>query len=104
MHTTDKLIYSGLFYKHTTIVNYASSIINKLEALLTDEPRVIIYTRHVFIVQATGLNAATLHTYSLHRFDLHENYFYVSEMIHLSGVESCYIQSECLSLSQYVYN
>ncbi len=46
---------SGLYYKHTTIVNYASSIINKLEALLTDDARVIIYDRHVFIVQATRL-------------------------------------------------
>ncbi len=36
-----------------TIVNYASSIINKLEALLTDDARVLIYDRHVFIVQAT---------------------------------------------------
>ncbi len=38
------------------IVNYASSIINKLEALLTDEARVVIYDRHVFIVQSTGVN------------------------------------------------
>ncbi len=45
---------SGLYYKHTMIVNYASSIINKLEALLTDDARVIIYDHHVFIVQATG--------------------------------------------------
>jgi len=37
------------------IVNYASSVINKLDALLTDDARVIIYDRHVFIVQATGL-------------------------------------------------
>jgi hypothetical protein len=37
------------------IVNYPSSIINKLKALLTDDARVIIYDRHVFIVQATGL-------------------------------------------------
>ncbi len=44
----------GLYYKHTMIVNYASSIINKLEALLIDDTRVIIYDRHVFIVQATG--------------------------------------------------
>jgi hypothetical protein len=36
------------------IVNYASSIVNKLEALLTDDTRVIIYNRHVFIVQASG--------------------------------------------------
>ncbi len=45
----------GLYYKHTTIVNYASSIVNKLEALLTDDARGIIYDRHVFIVQATAL-------------------------------------------------
>ncbi len=44
---------SGLYYKHTTIVKYTSSIVNKLEALLTDDARVIIYDHHVFIVQAT---------------------------------------------------
>jgi hypothetical protein len=37
------------------IINYASSIINKLKALLTDDARVVIYDRHVFIVQATVL-------------------------------------------------
>jgi hypothetical protein len=44
----------GLYYKHTTIVNYTSSIIIKLEALLTEDARVVIYNRHVFILQATG--------------------------------------------------
>jgi hypothetical protein len=38
-----------------TIVNYASSIVNKLEALLTDDARVVIYDHLVFIVQATEL-------------------------------------------------
>ncbi len=47
---------SGLYYKHMTIVNYASSIVNKLEAFLTDDARVIIYDRHVFIVQATAIS------------------------------------------------
>ncbi len=37
------------------IVNYASSIVNKLEALLTDNARVVIYDHHVFIVQVIGL-------------------------------------------------
>jgi len=48
---------SGLFYKNTTIVNYASSIVIKLEALLTDDARVIVYDRHVFlfIVQAASV-------------------------------------------------
>ncbi len=50
-HNTD---ISGLYYKHMTIIIYTSSIINKLEALLTDDARVVIYNRLVFIVQATG--------------------------------------------------
>ncbi len=45
----------GLYYKHRMIVNYTSSIVKKLEALLTDNARVIIYDLQVFIVQATGL-------------------------------------------------
>ncbi len=36
------------------IINYTSSVVNKLKALLTDDARVIIYDRHVFIVQATA--------------------------------------------------
>jgi hypothetical protein len=51
---------SGLYYKHTTIVNYASCIINKLKALLTDDARVVIYDCHVYIVQATGVVFTTL--------------------------------------------
>ncbi len=46
----------GLYYKLVTIVNYASSGINKLRASLNDDARVIIYDRHMFIVQATGAN------------------------------------------------
>jgi hypothetical protein len=46
----------GLYYKPTTIINDDSSIINKLETLLIDDAGVIIYDRHLFIVQATGLN------------------------------------------------
>ncbi len=45
---------SGLYYKHVTIVNYASSGINKLKASLNNDARVVIYDRHMFIVQATG--------------------------------------------------
>ncbi len=36
-----------------TIVNYASSVVNKLGASLTDNVRLIIYDLHMFIVQAT---------------------------------------------------
>jgi hypothetical protein len=35
------------------IVNDDPRVISKLEASLTDEARVIIYNRHMFIVQAT---------------------------------------------------
>ncbi len=34
---------SGLYYKHNTIVNDDSSIVNKYEASLTDNARVVIY-------------------------------------------------------------
>jgi hypothetical protein len=36
-----------------TIVNYASSIVDKLGASLADDARVVIYDGHMFIVQAT---------------------------------------------------
>ncbi len=42
------------------IVNYASSIVNKLGASLTDIARVVIYDRHVFIVQATDLHCTII--------------------------------------------
>ncbi len=46
----------GLYYKHITIVNYAFSIVNTLGDLLTHDARVFNYDRHMFIVQATGVN------------------------------------------------
>ena len=35
-------------------INDDSRVVNKLEASLTDDARVVIYKRHMFIVQATG--------------------------------------------------
>ncbi len=49
----------GLYYKHVTIVNYASSGINKLKASLNDDARVVIYDCHMFIVQANGRTFGT---------------------------------------------
>jgi hypothetical protein len=43
----------GLYCKFITIVNDDSWVINKLEASLNYNARVIIYDRHMFIVQAT---------------------------------------------------
>jgi hypothetical protein len=42
-----------------TIVNDDSRVINKLEASLTDDVRVVIYDHHMFIVQATGYHEET---------------------------------------------
>ncbi len=38
-----------------TIVNEDSRVINKLEASLTDDTRVVIYECHMFIVHANDL-------------------------------------------------
>ncbi len=45
---------SGLYYKSLTIVNDNSRVVNKLEASLTDDTRVIIYDHQMFLVEATG--------------------------------------------------
>jgi hypothetical protein len=45
---------SGLYYKPMTIMNDDSRVITKLETSLTDDARVVIYNRHMFIVQVTG--------------------------------------------------
>jgi hypothetical protein len=50
---TPRALISGLYYKPMTIVNDNSRIVNMLEALLTDDARVVIYDRHMFIIQAT---------------------------------------------------
>jgi hypothetical protein len=43
-----------------TIVNDDSRVINKLEASLTDNARIVIYDCHMFIVQATGVTSKCL--------------------------------------------
>ncbi len=37
-----------------TIINDDPRVITKLETSLTDDARVVIYNRHMFIVKATG--------------------------------------------------
>jgi hypothetical protein len=49
-------ITSGLYYKPITIINDNSRVTNRLETSLNDDARVVIYDRHMFIVQATGIN------------------------------------------------
>jgi hypothetical protein len=43
-----------LYHKPITIVNDDSSVVNKLETLLIDDARVVIYDCRMFITQATG--------------------------------------------------
>jgi hypothetical protein len=56
LQSKQKPFTSGLYYKHIAIVYDDSSTINKFEASLTDDARVVIYDHHVFIVQAIGAN------------------------------------------------
>jgi hypothetical protein len=58
----------GLYYKPMTIINDDSRVINKIEASLTDDTRVIIYDRHMFIVQATSLSPFSLASNTLAYF------------------------------------
>jgi hypothetical protein len=43
------------------IVNDDSRVVNKLEASHADDARVVIYDRHMFIVQATEFKQCILH-------------------------------------------
>ncbi len=42
-------------YKHVMIVSDDCSVVNKFEASLTDDAKVVIQDRHMFIVQVTAL-------------------------------------------------
>ncbi len=53
VHSRGITTISSLYYKPMTIVNDDARVINKLEASLIDNARVIIYDHHMFIVQAT---------------------------------------------------
>ncbi len=48
------------------IINDDSRVINKLEASLTDDTRMVIYDRHMFIVQATALYLLAIQLKWLH--------------------------------------
>jgi hypothetical protein len=46
--------FSGLYFKHMTIVNDDSSIVSEQSFQVTDDARGLIYDRHMFTIQATG--------------------------------------------------
>ncbi len=54
LSTASKVVSSGLYYKHITIVNDDTTVTPQFGALLTDDARVIIYNCNMFIIQATG--------------------------------------------------
>jgi hypothetical protein len=60
---------SGLYYKPMMIVNDNSRVVNKLEASLTEGDRVVIYDRHMFIVQATGGQSSNPYLNVVHFFN-----------------------------------
>ena len=72
----DEIDTSGLYYKPMMIVNDDSRVINKLEATLTDNARVIIYDCHMFIVQATGFKLITLFSSSQTTRQNKQDHFY----------------------------
>jgi hypothetical protein len=49
---------SGQYYKPLTIVNDDAKVVNKLEASPTDNARVVIYNRHMFIDYLVGERAS----------------------------------------------
>jgi len=48
------------------LVNDDSKVVNKLEASLTDDARVVIYNCHMFIVQATSFTYFCIFLLKLH--------------------------------------
>ncbi len=68
-YNTQRTKARGLYYKPIRIINDDSRVLNKLETLLTDDTRVIIYDCHMFIVQATGLEYFNLKTFELYLAD-----------------------------------
>jgi hypothetical protein len=53
--TSGSDLYCDLYYKPMTIVNNDSRVINKLEASLSNNARVIIYDCYMFMVQDTDV-------------------------------------------------
>jgi hypothetical protein len=57
-----------------------TSVINKFEASLTDDARVIIYERHMFMVQATGIVNAQKSILTIQFLAVISRYFTVLEL------------------------
>jgi hypothetical protein len=51
------------------IVNDDSRVVIKLETPLTDDARVVIYDRHMFIIPATGVVGLALSMWTIKKFN-----------------------------------
>ncbi len=85
---------SSLYYKHIAITNYNSSIINRLGASLTDNARVIIYDRHIFIEQATGGESSNLYLNVVH-FSTHVLIRHLWQLETVVLLHCCSISKKC---------
>ncbi len=57
--------HGAFYYKHVTIVNDDPSVVSNQSFKLIDDPRVVIYDCHRFIIQATGYLKMMHKTYYL---------------------------------------
>ncbi len=74
-----------------TIVSYTSSGVNKLKASLNDDAKVVIYDRHMFIIQASDFHfwmknsnngSITAVDYKNWRYDIQHNDIYPKDIQH----------------------
>jgi hypothetical protein len=72
-----RLLRHGIKAKYSNI-NDDASIINKFEASLTDDARVVIYDRNMFIIQAAGFRILFWHKIS----KLSKSAFSTKEFVH----------------------
>ncbi len=70
-----RLVSCGLYYKHITVVNDNSSVVNNWSSKLTDDARAIIYDRNMFIVQTAKKNTKRLQWKEVGPFPTENNVF-----------------------------
>jgi hypothetical protein len=63
----------ALHYKLMRIINDNSWVVNKLEASLIDNARVVIYDCHMYIVQVSGCQNFNLYLKAVHFFNTSVN-------------------------------
>ncbi len=80
-----RAIHRGLYYKHVTIVNDDSSVVNKQSFKLIDDARVVIYDRNRFIIWVTSYITSLL-IVSFRYFQKRKNHWAWSKMMYSLGL------------------